>query len=296
VRTASGAENVAVFFGNVVILIEGPTGRENTRTALPGPVVAAVASGTKILVIDSSLRKLFLIDAPAGKLISETLLPHRAVGSPLPINFAKVPAAMIALEDGGLHVFDESGKAIASSHAGSPATTSPLLVRTNRGELVVVGTRSGLTALTADELRPLGRITFTDDTPRGTLRAHDLDGDGRAEVVMFTNRGQVVVIKSDEGRIVWQADARRARSTFFRDLNGDGTLDLLMAGPGGLAFALSGRDGAVVWQEDTSPATNHVAAGATPREMLIVPSKTGMLLIVPDANRSGLRAIEFPKQ
>ena len=233
---SSGAEDIAVFFGNVAILIDGSTGRELSRTALPGPAITAVASGAGIFVIDNSLRKLFVMDAKNGKLISESILPHRAVGSPVAMNYAKVRAAMIALEDGSLYVVDESGKVIASSNVGNPATTAPLLVRTSRGELVLVGTRNGLTAMTADELRPLGRVSLSDDTPRGTLQAQDLDGDGRAEVVMFTDRGRVVVVKSDEGKIVWQADARRAQSTAFADVNGDRTLDLLMPGREGFAL------------------------------------------------------------
>jgi outer membrane protein assembly factor BamB len=296
VPTPGGRQNVAVFFGNLAMLVEGKTGRELWRTTLPAPALTAVVSGTRIFVVDTSLRKLFLIDANAGKLISESLLPQRAVGSPVAINFQRVRAAMIALEDGGLHVVDESGKAIASSNAGSAATTAPLLVRTTRGDLVLVGTRSGLTALTADELRPLGRVSLNDDTPRGTLHAPDLEGDGRAEVVMFTDRGRVAVVNSDEGRIVWQADARRAQSAIFRDLNGDRTLDLIMPGGNGFAFALSGRVGSVVWQDDANAPTNHVAAASPPRLMLALPTTSGMLLVIPDRNRVGLRALEFPKQ
>ena len=89
------------------------------------------------------------------------------------------------------------------------------MVRTARGELVLVGTRSGLTALAADDLRPLGRVTLKDDSPRGSLIAQDLDNDGRSEVVMFTERGRVVIVKSDEGRIVWEADAGRAELAAF---------------------------------------------------------------------------------
>jgi outer membrane protein assembly factor BamB len=297
IRGRTGADNVLVLSGKLATLIEGRTGRELWRTTLPGTTVAAITSGTRVFVVDSSLKKLFVVDANLGSVISEAALPRRVIGAPAPITYRGTRAIVVALEDGGLHVFDEQGKAIVAANAGSPATTAPLVVRTAQGELLLVGTRSGLTALAAEDLRPLGRVTLKDDSPRGTLVAQDLDGDGRAEVVMFTERGRVVVVKSDEGRVVWEADAGRAESAAFADVNGDRVLDLLLAGREGFAFALSGRDGSVVWKDETvsSVATNHAPA-ASPRETFAVPGPSGVLIIAADPNRTGLRAIEFPKR
>ena len=296
IRTRGGADNVLVLAGKLAILIDGRTGREVWRTTLPGTPVAAIASGTNAFVVDSSLRKLFVIDPNLGRVLSEAALPRRAVGNPAIITYRGARAVAVALDDGGLHVFDESGKLIIAANAGSPITTAPLMVRTARGELVLVGTRSGLTALAAGDLRPLGRVTLEDDAPRGSLSAQDVDSDGRSEVVMFTDRGRVVIVKSDEGRIVWEADAGRAESAAFADVNGDRVLDLLLAGREGFAFALSGRDGSVVWKDErVSSVTNH-APGAAPRATLAVPSVSGVLIIAADPNRTGLRAIEFPKR
>jgi outer membrane protein assembly factor BamB len=294
---ARGGDNILVLASKLAILIEGRTGRELWRTTLPGNAIAAVPSGTRVFVLDSSLKKLFVFDANLGRLITEAALPRRAVGNPANITYRGASAVVVALDDGGLHVFDEQGKSIIAANAGSPATTAPLLVRTAHGELVLVGTRSGLTALTAEDLRPLGRVTLKGDTPRGKLIAQDLDGDGRSEVVMFTERDRVVVVKSDEGRIVWEADARRAESAAFADVNGDRVLDLLLAGREGFAFALSGRDGSVVWKDATvsTVATNHAPA-ASPRETFAVPGSFGVLIIAADPNRTGVRAIEFPKR
>jgi outer membrane protein assembly factor BamB len=298
VRARGGADdNVLVLSGSIATLIEGRTGRELWRTTLRGNAVAAVASGTKVFVVDSSLRKLFVIDPIVGRVISEAALPRRVVGNPATITYRGARAVAAALDDGALHVFDESGKLIIAANAGSPATTAPLIVRTAHGELVLVGTRSGLTALAAEDLRPLGRVTLKDDAPRGSLIAQDLDSDGRSEVVMFTERGRVVIVKSDEGRIVWEADAGRAESAAFADVNGDRVLDLLLAGREGFAFALSGRDGSVVWKDETasSVSANHAPA-ASPRETFAVPGPSGVLIIAADPNRTGLRAIEFPKR
>lgn len=294
---ARGGDNILVLAGKGAMLIDGRTGRELWRTTLPANAVGAVGSGTNAFVVDSSLRKLFVIDPNLGRVISEAALPARAVGNPATINYRGARAVAVALDDGGLHVFDESGKLVIAANAGSPTTTAPLMVRTALGELLLVGTRSGLTALAAEDLRPLGRITLKDDAPRGSLIAQDLDNDGRSEVVMFTERGRVVIVKSDEGRIVWEADAGRAESAAFADVNGDRVLDLLLAGREGFAFALSGRDGSVVWKDEraSSVTANH-APGVVPRGTLAVPSVSGVLIIAPDPNRTGVRAIEFPKR
>lgn len=297
IRARDGADNVLVLPGKLAILIEGKTGRELWRTTLPGNAVAAITSGTKVVVLDSSLKKLILVDTSLGRVISEAALPRRVVGNPTTITYKGASAVVVALDDGGLHLFDESGKSIIAANVGSPATTGPLIVHTARGELVLVGTRIGLTALAAEDLRPLGRVTLKDDKPRGILIAQDLDGDGRAEVVMFTERGRVVVVKSDEGKAVWEADARRAESAAFADVNGDRVLDLLLAGREAFAFALSGRDGSVVWKDEmaSTVATNHAPA-APSRETFAVPSVSGVLVIAADPNRTGLRAVEFPKR
>ena len=292
-----GGDNIMVLAGKLAILIDGRSGRELGRTMLPGSAVAATSSGTSVFVVDSSLRKLFVIDPNLGRVISEAALPGRAVGNPAIISYRGARPIAVALDDGGLHVFDESGKLVVAANVGSLPTTAPLMVRTARGELVLVGTRSGLTALAAEDLRPLGRVTLKDDSPRGSLIARDLDSDGRSEVVMFTERGRVVIVKSDEGKIVWEADAGRAESAVFADVNGDRVLDLLLAGREGFAFALSGRDGSVVWKDErVSGVTANHAPGAVPRAALAVHTVSGVLIIAADPNRTGLRAIEFPKR
>jgi outer membrane protein assembly factor BamB len=201
----------------------------------------------------------------------------------------------VAFEDGRLQVFDESGKLTHSGNASAEITTGPLFVRTSRANLLLVGTRNGLTALNAEDLRPLGRVTLK-DSPRGSLYARDLDNDGASEVVLFTDSGRVVVVKSEEGKILWEADAKRAEATSFADINGDHVLDLLMTGREGPAFALSGRDGATVWSEESTAqiVTNHAPA-MTQRSSLVVSSPTGVLFIATDPGRGGLRALEFPQ-
>src|SRR6185503_4558373 len=226
VRNRSGLDDILVLSANVVTLLNGKTGREMWRSTLPGSAASAVALNSKIFILDNSLQKLFVVDGGDGKLIARSQLPRRAAGPPALLEME----VMIALDDGRLQIFDQNGKSVRSADAGSPATTSPGFVNTSRGGLILIGTRNGLTALNAADLRPLGRIALQNEAPRAGLTTRDLDGDGVAEVVMFTDRGRVVVVKSDEGKVVWEADARQAGAVAFADLNHDNILDLLMAG------------------------------------------------------------------
>jgi len=289
-KTRAGLDNVLVVAGSVATVLDGRSGREVWRTTLPGSASSAVVLDGKVFVIDNSLQKIFIVDGNDGNLIGKIQLPRRAAGPPAMLD----KEVMIALDDGRLKIIDQSGNVTRSADAGSPATTSPVLVRSARGALVLVGTKNGLTALSAVDLHPLGRVALTNDAPRGTLYARDLDGDGIAEVLMFTDRGRVVVVKSDEGKILWEGDARQAATVVFADINKDRILDLFLAGREGFAFALSGRDGALLWEETSGVATNHAPSSAR-RSAQVAPLGTGVLLIAGDPARGGLRAVEFSK-
>ena len=295
IRDRSGLDDVFLASGTAIFLLDGQTGRELSHGTLPGAVSNAVSAGDKVFVIDDSLQHAFLINAATAKLIADVRLPARVVGSPAFTNAFGSSSVVVALEDGRLQVFDESGKVTHSGDVAAEVTTGPLFVRTPSAHLLIVGTRNGLSALNAEDLRPLGRVTLK-DSPRGSLYAQDLDNDGAPEVVLFTDSGRVVVVKSDEGKIIWEADAKRAEAASFADINGDHVLDLLMTGREGAAFALSGRDGAMIWKDESSAqiVTNH-APSMTQRSSLVVFSPSGVLFIATDPGRGGLRALEFPQ-
>jgi len=295
IRDSSQLENVLVISSTAAMLLEGKSGRDIWRATVPGAVSSAVAAGDKVFAIDNSRARAFLINASAAKLIADLKMPARVVGDALFTDAFGSPVVMVALEDGRLQVFDETAKLTRSGDAAAAVTTGPLFVRTARGRFVLVGTQNGLTALNAEDLRPLGRVTLK-DSPRGSLYAQDLDADGTPEVVLFTDGGRVVVVKSDEGKVLWEGDAKRADATSFADLNGDHVLDLLIAGREGSAFALSGRDGAVIWKDESSAqiVTNHAPA-TMQRSSLVVSSPAGVLFIATDPGRGGLRALEFPQ-
>jgi hypothetical protein len=159
---------------------------------------------------------------------------------------------------------------------------------------VLVGTRNGLTALDADDLRPLGSVVVKDDVPRGVLTAADLDGDGAPEVIMLTERGQVVAVSAADGKIRWQqvgpADAETAT---FVDLNADGALDVVVAGGQAFAMVLSGRDGSILWKAAEHPEFANHAASIAPRTLISSAAGAGVLIVGSDPSGTNLRAVHL---
>lgn len=287
-------DNIVVLSTSSVVGLDGASGREIWRAFLPAPASSGIALGSELFIIDNSLQRLFLVDGRTGKLLAETELPSRSFGSPVTFDHAGQRGVMIAFEDGRVELRDVNGKAIRSGNAGSPATTRPLVVDGSRGGLVLLGTRSGLTAFNVDDLRPLGRVALKDDTPRGTLSAADLDGDGVVEVIMLTDHGRIVAVNAADGKILWDAlGTNDAQSVAFADVNGDQILDALVAGGQVFAMALSGRDGSVIWKEEPQVLVANHAASLAPRSLIVAPHGSGILIISSDPSRIGLRAIEF---
>lgn len=300
-RSRSGLDNVVAFSAAQVTAIDGATGRELWRTTLPAPAAnATVATDNRsqtILVIDNSLQRLLTLDAGNGSLTSQIKLPHRVVGAPLVLPDQDGAQIVLAYDNGQIEVRNRQGALVRSGDAGSPATTPPLLLRGRRGDFVLIGTRGGLTALTAGELTPLGMVALKGDTPRGTLAAADLDGDGSPEVIMLTERGRLIAVSGGDGKTVWEASVGQdAQAVAFADVDADNVLDVVVTGGQSFALALSGRDGSVVWK-DNEPlglAANHSIA-LSPRSILSMRYGSGALLIAGDPSGGGLRALEFPK-
>jgi outer membrane protein assembly factor BamB len=300
-RSRSGLDNIVVLSGVYVTAFEGVSGRELWQTTLP----SIASSGTiisdkgaaRIVLVDNSGPRLFFLDANNGDLLRQVRLPHRVVGGPVALLGQGADRILLAYETGQIEIRDLAGAIVRSGNAGSPATTPPLFIKGRRGDFVLVGTRGGLAALTADELSPLGMVAIKDDSPRGTLAAADLDGDGSAEVIMTTEHGRVVAVTAADGKILWEAAVpNEGQELAFADIDGDGILDVLLAGGQSFAVALSGRDGSVVWKDNEPPAlvANH-SVSLAPRSIVAMPYGSGALVISGDPVRTGLRALEFPK-
>lgn len=295
----TGLDNVLILSGVTVFALEGPSGRELWRTTLP----TAAASGTvirdnrsaEILVIDNSLQRLFALDAGNGNLRTQTRLPHRVVGALVAFGLG-TGLVMLAYDTGQIEVRDGAGVVARSGNAGSPATTPPLFVA-GKVDFVLVGTRNGLTALTADDLIPIGMVAIKEDSLRGILAAQDLDGDRSPEIIMSTNRGRVIAVTAADGKILWETNVGiDGQPAAFADVNGDGVLDVVLFGGQSASLALSGRDGSVVWKDNEPSAliANHATALA-PRSIVAMPFGSGVLLISSDPSHTGLRALEFSK-
>ncbi|HXI26089.1 MAG TPA: PQQ-binding-like beta-propeller repeat protein [Pyrinomonadaceae bacterium] len=296
---ASRLDDVVVISSSSLVRVEGSTGRELWRATLPAFISSATVVGqrnsTNLIVTDTSLQRLFFLNSSDGKIISQIKLPGRIVGKPTALDDFAHGAFALAYENGQIEIRDSNGALIRSGSAASQATTPAIQVRGRRGNLVLVGTRDGLTALTADTLQPLGRVALDSDRSRGNLTAEDLDGDGIVEVLMTTVRGHVVVVNTGDGKIVWDVAARNDTGTFaFADLNRDGVIDVFTSdGPG--LVALSGRDGSVIWRDTgaSSAVANHTTSFSS-RALTALPSGSGTVIIVNEPARGGLRAVTFP--
>ncbi len=295
VRSRTRLDDVVAISGAQISKIEGATGRELWSSSLPNFVSRGAAlNGPELIFIDSSLQRLVIVNEIDGRVTAQVLLPARVIGAP--VSFGDQMAFALAYDTGRIEIRDSAGAVIRSGDAGSMATTAPIFVRSATGNLVLVGTRDGLTALTANELRPLGRVALKDDAPR-LLVAQDLDGDGNAEVIMTTMRGNVIAVKSADGTIAWNvpvdADGGAVASA---DVNGDHVLDVFVTGSQTFAVALSGRDGSTIWKDTgfASAIANHSNTGAS-RSIVAIPYGNGALLIASEPSQTGLRAIAFSK-
>ncbi len=88
--------------------------------------------------------------------------------------------------------------------------------------------------------------------------AHDLDGDGKKEVI-YTSGGRLVAKEADD-TLIWQT--KILRLTYIKglyDFNGDGAKELLVLGKGGAAFIFSPSDGGACWE---APAGTFAQVGA----------------------------------
>ena len=296
--------NVLVAFDGGVRMLDGETGRELWRAPLAGrPAGGSVADldgkpdALEIAVATAEPAQLYVLEAATGRAVSQTQLPADVIGLPIPYQAGDLRGVALAMEGGRLDIMQADGTSTRAIRLDVPFVTPPLVVVGPRGTLVVIGTQSGLIFLDGPELKPLGRITTENDSPRGRLAAADLDGDSALEIVMLTRLGRVVVV-SASGRINWSADGGAdAYSAAFADLDRDGALDVLVADESVFARGFSGRDGRPVWQAEEAKGAARAAGDSRPLRSLSIANVTGSdpaLIVGGDTARGTIRAVGMP--
>jgi outer membrane protein assembly factor BamB len=302
----NGHDNVVGAFEGGVRALDGATGHEMWRAILKerpryGAIASPEGGGAKTLLIatDGS-PSLTVINPDNGKIVSEVKLDAGLVAAPVPFPLGQGSAVVLALDGGILEVRNSAGERVRFVKMDTAITTAPLVVNAPRLTLVLVGTESGLISLTAEDLKPIGRIATESDAPTGQLASADLNADGAPEVLMLTRRGRLVAVGTADGKIKWYiSGATDAASPAFADLNNDGTLDVLVAAGQDFARGFSGRDGALLWKAEED-AKGPTAAESTPpaqaRALVIGSMGEGDVFVVgTDTSRMGLRAVGLPK-
>ena len=297
--------NVLVAFDGGVRLIEGETGRELWRAPLTGRAAGGAAADmdakadtVEIAVTTAEPARLYMLEAATGRAVSQTELQTPVIGLPIPFLAGDRRGVTVATEGGQLDVFNADGTRLRGVRLDVPFVTPPLVIAGPRGTAIVIGTRSGLLFFDGAELKPLGRVTTENDSPRGRLVAADIDGDGTLDIAMITRLGRVAVVTS-HGKISWSAEGGAdAYAASFADLDRDGVLDVLVADGSVFARGFSGRDGRVIWQAEEGKAAGADTAGdARPLRSLTIANVAGTdaaLIVGGDAARGTVRAVGMP--
>jgi outer membrane protein assembly factor BamB len=302
----NGLSNVVVAIEGGVRALDGATGRELWRAPLKdravyGAVAVPDGGGAKTLLIASDTSpSLTVLNAENGQVVSETKLDGAVVVAPTAFPVGNGRGVALALEGGTLDVRSSNGERVRFIKMDTTITTPALIVAAPRVVIVVVGTESGLITLTADDLKPIGRIATEGDAPTGSLASADLDADGAPEILMLTRRGRLVAIGTTDGKIKWYTSgATDAASSAFADLNNDGVLDVLVAAGQDFARGFSGRDGSLLWKAEGEIKSAAITeSSATPARALVTGTfgdGSNVFAVGTDTSRTGLRAVGLPK-
>ena len=297
--------NVLAAYDGGVRLIEGETGRELWRAPLTGRAAGGAAADmdatpatVEIAVSTVEPSRLYMLEAATGRVISQTEFKSPVIGLPIPFLSGDRRGVAVSNEGGQLDIYNADGTRVRGVRLDVPFVTPPLVIAGPRGTAVIIGTRSGLLFFDGAELKPLGRITTENDSPRGRLAAADIDGDGTLDIAMITRQGRVAIVTS-QGKISWTAaGGEEAYSASFADLDRDGVLDVLVADGTVFARGFSGRDGRVIWQAEEGRAAGADASNeARPLRSLSIANLAGTdstLIVGGDAARGTVRAVGMP--
>jgi hypothetical protein len=302
----NGLSNAIVAFEGGVRALEGATGRELWRTTLkerPAYGALAIAEGgaaKTLLIASDNSPSLSVINVENGQIISETKLDAAVIAPPAAFPLGSGSGIALALEGGILEVRNSNGERVRFVKLDTKITTPPLAITAPRAAIVLIGTESGLISMTAEDLKPIGRIATEGDAPVGMLSTADLDADGAPEVLMLTRLSRLVAVGTSDGKIKWYTSgATDAASSAFADLNNDGVLDVLVAAGQDFARGYSGRDGSLLWKSEEEYKGVASAGGGSSKPRALVTGAFGdgsnVFVVGTDASGTGLRAVGLPK-
>jgi hypothetical protein len=300
IGSMTASSRVIVAFDKGVRALDGPTGRELWSCDLVSHAASGLVvnigrnSEPHIYLIDKTLDTLFILAGNTGKVETQTKLRAEAIGPPVLLASEGSPGLLIPTKGGSIEVRKLDGDYVRSVEVGSDMTTPPVVVKTSRGELLLVGTKDGLTILDTAEFQSVARIAIGSDYPI-SLGVADLDDEQSPAAVMTTERGRVVAVDVAHEKIKWSADvANEATAAAFADLNEDGRLDVLLAGKNSFAVGLSGVDGSLIWQ--SSEARSAVKSQPCPRSLATAKMSDDRLIVVgTDISLAGLQAREITR-
>lgn len=302
VKTQGGATSVVMATQGGVRAVNAETGRELWRTTLEGRAASGVSTdmdgdgSAEVVVVTEDPGMFYVLNGSSGRALSNQKLDGETSGTPFPFADANTRGVVLGFKKGRVELRKADGSKASEVQIDGEVTTAPLIVMRGQLAFLVVGTDSGLWAMSVPDLKVLGVIKAEDDAVRGALAAADVDGDGTTEIVMVTKRGRVALVTTTDGNVRWYSEgATDAASATFADVNADGVLDVIVPGGDSFALGFSGRDGSLVMKvvEGGRPVEGK---GKALRSLVVAPSLSGGgMLVGGDPARMGLRAVELPK-
>jgi hypothetical protein len=250
---------------------------------------------TDFVVVTRDPSSVNIVD-PASGAISEVRLERQVVGRPVPYIVGQDRGVVLSEAGGVLEVISRSGSRLRTTNLETEISTAPVLVRTGRDVLLIVGTEKGLLGLDAATLKPRWRIETPGDVVTGSLGVADLDGNGADDVVMLTRGGRVAVVNSALGKILWHTGgAANAASMGFADVDSDGKVDVIIPTGRNSIKALSGREGSVLFETTLDSPLTREGSSSERYSVVVAPGINGggAWVFLPDSSGPGLRALSL---
>lgn len=294
------ATRVIVSFDGGLRAIESSNGKEIWTRDMPGRFLGGSSAdldskpGTEIYLTNSRLYQLISLDPATGAVLSQTTLTRTPVGPPVLLQTDSSSSLIVPLQGDAIEVRKANGEYLRTVRTNGNLTTAPIVARTTRGTLILVGTSNGLATFDANSFAPLEpTLLYGGDYPTGTLSVAPPGASGFTEtLIMLSNLGRVIAVNLADGKVRWSVDGfAHAVAAAFADINSDGQVEMLLPGNRGFVTALSIDDGSLIWLSDEG--RNDAAAEPTRSAGLTTLSLKdgGMVIVGNDVAGIGLRAL-----